>query len=69
MAEGWERGKREMFPYPVILTDSFKIIFFIYLLFRASPTAHGASQARGPVGAVAARLRQSHSNVGSELRL
>ena len=31
--------------------------------------AHGGSQARGPVGAVATGLRQRHSNVGSELRL
>ena len=28
--------------------------------------AYGGSQARGPIGAVAASLRQSHSNVGSE---
>jgi len=31
----------------------------------APPTAYGGSQARGPMGAVAAGLRQSHSNVGS----
>ena len=29
-------------------------------------TAYGGSQARGPIGAVAAGLRQSHSNAGSE---
>ena len=28
--------------------------------------AYGGSQARGLIGAVAAGLRQSHSNVGSE---
>ena len=28
--------------------------------------AHGGSQARGPVGAVAAGLRQSHSNARSK---
>ena len=31
--------------------------------------AYGDSQARGLIGAVAAGLCQSHSNVGSELRL
>ena len=40
-------------------------LFFIYLLFlsfvlfRAAPTAYGGSQARGPMGTVAAGLRQS----------
>ena len=31
--------------------------------------AYGSSQARGPIGAVAAGLHHSHSNSGSELRL
>ena len=35
----------------------------------AAPVAHGGSQARGLIRAVAAGLRQSHSNVGSEPRL
>ena len=41
------------------------------LVFRATPRAYGGgdSQARGPVGAVAAGLHHSHSNKGSELRL
>ena len=30
---------------------------------------YGGSQARGLIGAAAAGLRQSHSNMGSELRL
>ena len=29
--------------------------------------AYGSSQAKGPVGAIAASLHHSHSNVGSEL--
>ena len=37
------------------------------LLFRATPSACGRSQARGRMGAVAAGLRHSHSNTGSEL--
>ena len=50
---------------------SLKIFFFFFFflsfcLFRAAPTAHEGSQARGLIGAVAAGLRQSHSNVGSE---
>ena len=41
-------------------------LFFFFLLFRAAPAADGSSQVRGPIGAVAASLRHSHSNVGSE---
>ena len=42
---------------------------FFLCLFAISwiaPTAYGGSQARGPIGAVAASLHQSHSNSGSE---
>ena len=39
------------------------------LLFRATGTAYGSSQARGGIGATAAGLHLSHSNVGSELCL
>ena len=42
---------------------------FIYLLFRVSLAACGGSQARGRIGAIAARLHHSHSNAGSELCL
>ena len=45
------------------------ILFFFLFLFRAAPAAHVGSQARGPIGATAASLRQSHSNGGSEPRL
>uniref|UniRef100_A0A8D0TFV6 DNA polymerase alpha subunit B OB domain-containing protein n=1 Tax=Sus scrofa TaxID=9823 RepID=A0A8D0TFV6_PIG len=34
--------------------------------FRVTPAAHGGSQGRGPIGATAAGLCQSHSNAGSE---
>ena len=44
---------------------SFLFIFFL-CLFRAAPGANGGSQARGRIGAVAACLYYSHSNVGSE---
>ena len=46
------------------------ILFFFFGLFafsRAAPRAYGGSQARGPIGAVAAVLR--HSNTGSKPRL
>ena len=45
------------------------IIIIIFSFSRAAPAAYGGSQARSPVGAVAANLRQSHSNAGSKLRL
>ena len=38
-------------------------------LLRATPEAYGSSQARGPVGATAAGLYHSHSNVGSKPHL
>ena len=48
--------------------------FFFFCLFGAAffgaaPAAYGGSQARGRIGAIAAGLRHSHSNAGSELRL
>ena len=45
-----------------------KSYLFIYL-FRATPEAFGCSQAKGQIGAVAAGLHHSHSNVGTKLRL
>ena len=44
-------------------------IFFLFLLFRATPAAYGGSQARGRIGATAASLHNSHSNASSELPL
>ena len=46
----------------------FIYLFCIFAFSRAAPTAYGGSQARGPVGAVAAGLYQSHSKAKSELR-
>ena len=44
--------------------------FFLFFFFsRATIVAYGDSQARGLIGAVAASLRQSHSNAGSEQSL
>ena len=46
--------------------------FFFFGLFafpRAAPMAYGDSQARGRIGAVAASLHHSHSNMGSKSHL
>ena len=40
--------------------------FFFFGLFRATPMAYGSSQVRGRIGAVAASLHHSHSNIGSK---
>ena len=45
---------------------NFKIFFF---LFTATPAACGSSRARGEIGAAAAGLHHSHSNMGSQLHL
>ena len=50
---------------------SFFILFFFFFFFffvfsRATPAACGGSQARGLIGAVAAGLQHSLSNLGSE---
>ena len=45
------------------------IIIIIVLLFRVVPTAYGGSQARGPIGAIAAGLRHSHSHARSKVHL
>ena len=45
------------------------VVFLFFYLFRAAPTAHGGSQGRGWIRAVAAILRHSHSNTRSELCL
>ena len=50
----------------------FQVVFAFWFFFgfsRATPAAYGGSQARGPIGAVAISLCQSHSNAGSEPRL
>ena len=52
----------------MLLTDCLaKYIHILsFVFFRAAPVAYGDSQARGLIGAVAASLRHSHSNVRSE---
>ena len=43
--------------------------FFFFCLFRAAPTVHGGSQARGQIRAVAAGLYHSHNNARFKLCL
>ena len=38
----------------------------LFLVFKATPAAYGGSEAGGLIGVVAADLRHSHSNSGSE---
>ena len=45
------------------------VVVVVVAISWAAPAAYGGSQARGPIGAVATGLRQSHSNSGSEPRL
>ena len=47
----------------------FMYLFFFCLFFSPTPVAHGDSQARGLIQAVAASLHHSHRNLGSELHL
>ena len=44
-----------------IYTD---VYIFFFCLFGAAPMAYGGSQARSLIGATAANLHHSHSNVG-----
>ena len=53
----------------LVLLHPILFLFLFFCLFafsRATPAAYGGSQARGLIGAIAAGLRHSHSNVGSE---
>ena len=43
-------------------TRRIKSTFFFFVFFRASSAAYGSSQAKGWIGAAAARLCHSHSN-------
>jgi len=58
----FEEGYKDL-PHPLAQFQ----IFFFFCLFRAASRAHGGSQARGQIRAVAAIL--CHSSEGSELCL
>ena len=63
---GWRLASRVSLLFSFFLSFSFLCLF---VFSRAALAAYGGSQARGLIGAVAAGLTQSHSNVGSEPRL
>ena len=44
-------------------------LFFFFVISWAAPAAYGGSQARGPMGAIAADPCHSHSHVGSQPHL
>ena len=49
------------------IQKQWKALFFCLFAFSwAAPVAYGGIRARGQIGAVAATLRHSHSNAGSE---
>ena len=50
-----------------LMQSKLTYLMYFFFLFRAVFAAHGGSQARGLIGAIAAG--HSHSNAGSELRL
>ena len=55
--------------YTLLQSEGFFCLFVCFCLFAiswAAPAAYGGAQARGRIRAVAAGLRQSHSNAGSE---
>ena len=56
-------------PGPAISFLSFFLKLFFFGLFRATLAAYASSQARGQIGATAASLCHSHSNMESEPRL
>ena len=56
-----------MIAMKLIIEELASVVFFFF--FRAAPTPHGISQARGQIRAIAASLHHSHSKVGFEQRL
>ena len=45
------------------------VVLSFFVFSRATPKTYGGSQARDLIGATAASLRHSHSNVGSKPHL
>ena len=48
---------------------TYLFIYFLFAFSRATPSAYGGFPTRGRIRAVAAGLRQTHLNTGSEPRL
>ena len=64
--EGRERERGKSLQSFVLSVCLFVCLFCLFAISWAAPMAYGGSQARGRIGAVAAGLHQSHSNMGSE---
>ena len=68
-------GTFQLLCFSLQVTDSalpfFVVVVVVYLFghFRAIHVAYGGSWARGPIGAVAAGLHHSQSNLASKPRL
>ena len=60
-------GTFSPFMFKVII-DMYVLLFFFFF-FRAAPVAYGGSQARDQIGAKAAGIRHSHSNMGFKTHL
>ena len=56
-------------PLHTLSISCFIVVYCIFCLFRATPTAYGGSQTRGSIRATAAGLHHSHSNEESEPHL
>ena len=62
-----EKYRVSIYPLPTTVSPIIIVInFFLVLLFRPIPAAHGSFQARGRIGAAAVSLGQSHSKARSE---
>ena len=59
------RGNYNIFSVIIIVV----VVVVVVAISWAAPAAYGGSQARGPIGAVAAGLHHSHSNAESEPHL
>ena len=56
-------------PWDNLENSFYFFLIIMFCLLRVTPAAYGSSQARGPIGAVAASLCHSQGNLGSELSL
>ena len=52
-----------------VIFFAFFLFVCVFCLFRAAPAAHGSSQARGRIGAIAASLHHSHRDARSQPRV
>ena len=66
---GCSQKKKEKNPFICLFVCLFCFVFGLFAISWAAPEACGGYQAGVRIGAVAAGLLQSHSNVGSKLHL